>query len=128
MVFYVPKDKKFRIHILCDHEIYAETKILNMSNLNENNLCIFMYQLQNNLVKGHFVPHLNREIHSYNTRVADKIHIDFSRTNMGKFASLRKSIHLYNSIPTVIKNSNTITIFKKRLKEYYIEAQISDTS
>ena len=87
-----------------------------------------MYQMQHNLVKGHFTPQLNREIHSYNTRVADKIHVDFSRTNMGKYASLRKDIHLYNSIPKLIKDVNTISLFKKHLTQFYINNQISEAT
>ena len=45
---------------------------------------------------------LNEMIHSHNTRSASNIHIDFKRTNYGKFSLLRLSITygLRTSTPT----------------------------
>ena len=104
-------------------QLYADTKILNINNLNEKNLCILIFQITNNLIKGQFNIILNNQIHTYATRVANHIHIDFSRTNMGKFSSLRKAVHLYNCVPAEIKSAPNLIIFKKLINKFYINNQ-----
>ena len=59
----------------------------------------------------------NETVHSYNTRSASKIHIEFRRTNYGKFSVDFKGAVTWNSLPTDIRNTNSFYIFKSKLKE-----------
>ena len=104
-------------------KIYAESGILNFINLKKCNLAKFMYKLKNNLIKSEVTPKLNSEIHNYSTRHATLYHIDPIRTNFGKFATLREAIHLYNSLPEYLKQSQNYYIFNKNIKNYYLLSQ-----
>jgi hypothetical protein len=83
--------------------VYKISRLLNIENLNFKNLCIFIYKVQNKLLKSEINLVLNSDIHTHNTRLANKIHIDHSRTNLAKFSILSKATHLYNSLPKQIK-------------------------
>ena len=64
----------------------------------------------------------NESIHSYNTRSATKIHIEFKRTNYAKFSLRCKGTTLWNGLPVDVKNIDSFTGFKKGLK-FYIQNQ-----
>ena len=86
-------------------------------------MCNFLYKTQNNLIKTEIVPKLNSEIHSYMTRNANKYHIDPFQTKFGKFAILREAIHVYNEIPSDIKKSPNLSMFKNKITNYFINLQ-----
>ena len=48
---------------------------------------------------------------SYNTRSASKVHIDFKRTNYGKFSLQYRGI--WNSLPNDLKELKSSNAFKK---------------
>jgi hypothetical protein len=55
--------------------VYNISRLLNIENLNFKNLCIFI--LQNKLIKNEINLVINSDIiHTHNTRLANKIHID----------------------------------------------------
>ena len=60
----------------------------------------------------------NESIHSYGTRSATKIHIEFKRTNYAKFSLKYKGATMWNSLPVDIKNIDSFNRFKKGLKLY----------
>lgn len=107
-------------------EVFTMTQVLNLNNLNYKNLCVFLYKVQNNLIKNELNITLNSDIHSHNTRYANNYHIDFTRTNLGKFSILIKAIHLFNNLPTYIKDSLSIIEFKKKIKIYLLSIQNED--
>lgn len=74
-----------------------------------------LYTVQNIKLKQ------NSNIHSYNTKNHNKIHIIPHRT--AKFASgpYYKGIQLINKLPKAVREYNDIKIFKKQLKLYLIE-------
>ena len=57
----------------------------------------------------------NDSIHSYNTCSASKIHIDFKRTNYGKFSLHYRGAIIWNSLPNDLKESKSSNAFKKAL-------------
>ena len=77
----------------------------------------------NNLIKGNFTIKMNNEVHSYRTRVANQIHIDFSRTNAGKLSALRKATNLFNALPNQIKNCENLNQFKKLITAHLLNQQ-----
>ena len=55
----------------------------------------------------------NDNIHSYNMSSASKIHIDFKRTNDGKFSLKYRGATIWNSLPNDLKISIHILHLKK---------------
>jgi Reverse transcriptase (RNA-dependent DNA polymerase) len=99
-------------------ELYNETKKFNLNSMNFVALCTLIYRVVNNLIKNDFELIFNREFHRHNTRQAINLHIDFRRTNMGKMSILTKGVNYYNELPKNIKQSKSLFIFKKKLKEF----------
>ena len=75
------------------------------------------------MIKSDLSLTLNKEIHSYSTRIANSFRVDYARTNFGKFAVLREAIHLYNSIPNDIKSTVNVNEFKKYVKYFFVTQQ-----
>ena len=60
----------------------------------------------------------NDALHSHNTRSVSQIHIEFNRTNYGKFSITYWGAIVWNSLPREIRNINFYNLFKKLLKLY----------
>lgn len=105
--------------------VYANCNILSFQNLKRFNLLKFIYKLKNGLIKSQIAPKLNNEIHNYQTRTSLLYHIDPIRTNFGKFAVLNEAIHLFNSIPKIIREEPQFNRYKILLKNYFLEEQKS---
>ena len=60
----------------------------------------------------------NNALHSHNTRSVSQIHIEFNRTNYGKFSIRYRGAIVWNSLPSEIRNINFYNLFKKSLKLY----------
>ena len=60
----------------------------------------------------------NETVHSYNTRSASQVHIEFRRTNYGKFSVRFKGAVTWNSLPTDIRGTNSFNMLTSKLEEY----------
>ena len=60
---------------------------------------------------------LNKQVHSYATRHANDFHLPFCRTNLRKFSVSFQGSTYYNSIGNDIKESNSLHLFKTKLKK-----------
>ena len=58
---------------------------------------------------------MNDSIHSCNTKSDSKIHIDFKRTNYGKFSLKYRGEIIWNSLPNDMKELKSSKVFKKVL-------------
>ena len=65
----------------------------------------------------------NDSKHSYNTRSAPKIHIDFKRTNHGKFTLQYRGAIIWNSLPNDLKEVKSSNAFKKALRTHVQSAK-----
>ena len=65
----------------------------------------------------------NDSIHSYYTRSASKIHIDFKRTNYGKFSLQYRGAIIWNSLPNDLKELKSSNAFKKALHTHVQSAK-----
>ena len=63
------------------------------------------------------------DIHSLNTRSASKIHIDFERTNYGKFSLHYRGPIIWNSLPNDLKELKSSNAFKKALHTHVQSAK-----
>jgi hypothetical protein len=105
--------------------VYAKSKILSFENLKKFNLLKFIYKTKHGLTKSNISPKLNREIHRYQTRNATLYHIDPVRTNFGKYAIINEAIHLFDSLPSNIREKLDYKIYKNVLKTYLLPLQES---
>ena len=63
----------------------------------------------------------NNQIHDHNTRAATKYRSHACRTNIKQFTILHQGPKIWNCLPPSITEINTISSFKRKLKEYLIE-------
>ena len=57
----------------------------------------------------------NENIHNYNTRSASKVHIDYKRTNYGKFSIKYRGAQIWNSLPESLKTKKSYHHLKIQL-------------
>ena len=63
----------------------------------------------------------NSKVHSYNTRRSKQLHKTFNRTNYGKYSTREKIIKIWNEIPTTIKCSASLKVFKTKTKQFILQ-------
>ena len=80
-----------------------------------------MFSLNHSLLPSKFNIYfsLNKKVHSYATRHANDFHLPFCRTNLRKFSVSFQGPTYYNSIENDIKESNSLHLFKTKLKKNY---------
>ena len=66
---------------------------------------------------------INDSIHSYNTRSASKIPIDFKRTTYRKFSVQYRGSIIWNSLPNDLKELKSSKAFKKALQTHVQSAK-----
>ena len=98
--------------------LFRSLKILNIYQLNTYLTAVFMYSYYHDklpaLFNNFFIT--NEALHSYNTRSMSQIHIEFNRTNYGKFSRRYRGAVVGNSLPSEIRNINFYNLFKKIVK------------
>ena len=61
----------------------------------------------------------NTNIHSHNTRQASNLHLPRAHTNSGQQTIKILGVKLYNDLPNIVKNVNTIKAFCAKVKKLY---------
>ena len=100
--------------------LFKSLKILKIFELNTYLTAVFMYSYNHDKLPAFFDNFFqtNESIHSYNTRSSSKVHIEFRRTNYGKFSIRFKGAITWNSRPNEIGNISSFNTFKTKLKGY----------
>ena len=84
-----------------------------------------MYKFHNNVLPAAFHSFFTKvtSVHNYNTRFAAKhsYYLPYARTNYGKFNIRFQGPAVWNAIDDNVKLSSFISVFKKRLKDQYVE-------
>ena len=60
----------------------------------------------------------NQTVHSYNTRRSNDLHLPLPRTNWGKQKFIYRAPKDCNSLPTDLKETHLLSIFKSELKTF----------
>ena len=63
------------------------------------------------------------DVHSYNTRSSTLYNIPAVRTNSMKTSMTFRAPKLWNSLPTVLRQSPSLTSFKFHVKQFFISVQ-----
>ena len=99
--------------------IFKELELLKLSDIRQLELGKLMFSLNHSLLPSKFNNYfsLNKQVHSYATRHANDFHLPFCRTNLRKFSVSFEGPTYYNSIENDIKESNSLRLFKTKLKK-----------
>ena len=102
--------------------IFYEHKILKISDLHFLQTAIFMFRHNLNRLPSYFMTmfHLNRQIHSYNTRYASNIHLNNPRTLLAQKSIRHSGPDVWNSLSLDIRSSSTVESFKTSVKNMLI--------
>ena len=66
----------------------------------------------------------NQVLHGRDLRNAEDLHIPYSRLDIRRFSIRINGPNVWNSLPTLIRNSDSVHIFKRRLRNYIIENKL----
>ena len=102
--------------------LYHQLNILCFTDIVYVQNAVFMYQFTNNLLSPDF-KHLFM-YHNYSTRQFNKLKIPLFRLTISQAHIHFIGVGIWNSLPTYLKTSKNITIFKLRIKRHistYIE-------
>jgi hypothetical protein len=61
---------------------------------------------------------INANIHSYNTRIKENIHLPSYRLSYGHRCLKNKAASLWNALPLELRSNMTVCSFKNKLREY----------
>ena len=80
---------------------------------------IFMYKMFNNLLPVAFKEFFicNNQVHTYNTRNAQNIHLPFNRTLVTQSSIFYHGTIIWNNLPPLLKDCKTLSQFKRLLKK-----------
>ena len=79
-----------------------------------------MYKVINNLIQTDLFPLVTvGEVHQVPTRQSGDLYVRRASTDIGKREMSIRGPELWNKLPANIKESNSLNIFKRNLKEYF---------
>ena len=104
--------------------LFRKLNILGIYKLNTHCIGKFMFNYSRDLLPECFdnLFIFNNQIHDHNTRAATKYRSHACRTNIKQFTILHQGPKIWNCLPPSITEINTISSFKRKLKEYLIES------
>jgi len=99
--------------------LFKSLKMLTFHDLNKFQLGEFMYRFEKRLLPESFNAYFvyNSEVHGHNTRGRNQINIEYCRTVAKSFSVKIAGPRLWNSLPINLRNSASISIFKKNYKK-----------
>jgi hypothetical protein len=104
-------------------DLYSEFDTFQIDILFEIQLLLFAYQFINNRnflpIALHNLLNLNVNIHKFNTRLRDCFHIENKNSAFGRRCVGFTAAQLYNKLPTDIKSSSSLNVFKQNIYRYY---------
>ena len=102
--------------------LFLSLKILNIYELIIYLMVLFMYSYFNDKLPSYFTNYykLNEKLHSYNTRTASNIYIDYKRKNYGKFSLKFRGARIWNKLHKDLKIFKLYTLFKKSIRVFVL--------
>ena len=105
-------------------EIFKQYRILKLCDLVKYQTCILMYKANRGIlpenVQSNF--HKIKDVHEYNTRTKNNFFTYHVSLTLRKMSVNSKGITLWNSLPVNIKESVSLNVFKKKLKNEMIHS------
>ena len=107
--------------------LFNNLSIMNIFEFSDYNIATFMYLCYNNFIPKNLSMKfcLNADIHFYNTRGSFNFHLPKIRTSVAKNCISFKGPQIWNALPSHIKLSPSLNVFKRRYKLSLINNQLS---
>ena len=85
-----------------------------------------MYECLNGDVPDIFMEYFQRnaDIHDHGLRNAPDLHVPYGRLDIRKFSIKLAGANLWNSLPDIVQNSQSVYIFKKNMRKYLIDKKM----
>ena len=107
-----------------DHttSIFRKYKLLKLEDIIHLQTCILMYKADKGTLPGNIQQNFqkNKDVHCYNTRSKENFFAKQTTTKMVKMSINFKGKELWNALPKNLKNSASLSVFKKRLKNHML--------
>jgi hypothetical protein len=102
--------------------LFRSKNILKICDINSLQVGCFVYKATHNILPPSFCNYfmLNSDVHDHYTRKSSDIHSLESRTSIRQYNVRLYGIKIWNSIPTDIKQSKSIHIFKRKYKYFLL--------
>ena len=103
--------------------LYFGNKILNVYDINDYIIGTFMYKCLYGNIPDIFRNYFQRndDVHDHNLRNVNDLYVPNGRLDIKKFSIKIAGSNLWNSLPSFVKNSETVHIFKKNMTHYLTE-------
>ena len=128
---YLVQKKLIRIITCSPYRAHTEplcivNRILNVTDINTYIIGIFMYDCMNENVPNSFQIffQINRNIHDYDVRSADDIHVPYGRLDIRRFSIRITGANVWNTLPEHIKSTSSIHLFKRSLKNHLLDIRL----
>ena len=93
--------------------------MLNIYEINDYMLSIFMYKQIKSGMNDFYI--MNSSIHNHETRRSDDLHVPSSNSCVREFSVRINGALKWNSLPSYIRASQSLNVFKQSLKRYIID-------
>ena len=96
---------------------------LNVYDINDYIIGSFMYECLYGTIPEIFRNYFQRnvDVHDHNLRNTNDLYVPYGRLDIRKFRIKIAGANLWNSLPSFVKNSQSIHIFKKNMRHYLVE-------
>jgi len=104
------------------HEVFHKAHMLTLAGINRSHISIFMYKYHNNLLPISYCGKYQqiRDKHTYNVRTC-KDYIVPRRSIKSYQTSLQyRAPMLWNMLPSSLKECDSLSVFKSKVKEFYL--------
>ena len=118
------------IRLICnanflDHTdpLFKSTKILTLNQMHKLNCAKFIYNCYNSKTYANFKNRLilTSQIHHYNTRNRSNLRTPYARLQICLNSFLIKGINIWNELPDNIRQANTMSYFKSKVKKLLLK-------
>ena len=103
-------------------DIFKTLKLLKICDIYRYNVCIHMFKfirLNSNPCLADCLQ-ISYPSHSYQTRNMNSLVTPFPRLNVNKMNFQYKFYQVWNELPDGLKNSRTLSVFKRDLKSFFV--------
>jgi hypothetical protein len=103
--------------------LFVRLCILNVYEIHKLLLLSHIYVITNGLTKNEYSQQyyiVNSDIHQYNTRQKNNLHIPNCRTSTKQNTISFQGPKLWNSLPMDVRSSPSIMIFKRKVRKYLL--------
>ena len=121
------QNKAMRIILNCNRYTSINSMLNSLSLLSVQqqifyNTMLIIYKMKNQLWPNHHLSNIKliQNVHEYNTRTCNNFYVSTVKTTAAQNNIFHKGLVEYNNLPNIIKNSESLSIFKSKCRQYVL--------